>query len=121
VVLISLDGFAASYLDDSKAPLPNLRRLAAEGARAEGMQVVTPSVTWPNHTTLVTGVTAARHGVLVNGRIERSPGSPPYFINPRRSKEELCRAPTLYDAAHRAGLRTAEVNWPVTRGAPTLD
>lgn len=119
VVLISLDGFGAYNLDDARLPLPNIRALAARGARADAMTVSTPSVTWPNHTTLVTGVSPARHGVLANGKIE--PGTAtPMTINPRRSKEELCRATTVYDVAFRAGLKTAEVNWPVTRDAQTL-
>lgn len=121
VVMVSLDGFAAENLDRTNLPLPNLRRLAAEGTRVDRMSVVTPSVTWPNHTTLVTGTTPARHWVLANGLLERATGQPPVVINPRRSKQELCRIPTLYDVAHQAGLRTAEINWPVTRGAPTLD
>jgi predicted AlkP superfamily pyrophosphatase or phosphodiesterase len=120
VVLISIDGFAAYNLDDPRVPLPNIRRLAAEGVRAERMTVSTPSVTWPNHTTLVTGVPPGRHGVLANGRIEAQPDGT-YRIDPRRSKAELCRAETVYDVARAAGLKTAEVNWPVTRDAPTLD
>ncbi|HEU4752339.1 MAG TPA: ectonucleotide pyrophosphatase/phosphodiesterase, partial [Armatimonadota bacterium] len=120
VVMISIDGFAADYLDDPRLPIPNIRRLAEEGVRANRMTVCTPSVTWPNHTTLVTGVPPSRHGVLANGRIEAGDNGA-YSINPRRGKTELCRAETLYDAAHAAGLRTAEINWPVTRAAPTLD
>jgi len=122
VVLISLDGFWSEYLDDARVPLPNIRALAERGARVDRMTVSTPSVTWPNHTTLVTGVSPRRHGVIANGLIEKAPAGPaPFAINPRRSKLELCRVPTLYDAAHAAGLKTAEVNWPVTRHAPTLD
>lgn len=122
LVLISLDGFGADNLADSRLPLPNIRGLAARGATAERMTVVTPSVTWPNHTTLVTGVTPGTHGVLANGLIEPAPeGGPPFLINPRRSRDELCRVPTLYDVARQAGLTTAEVNWPVTRGASALD
>jgi predicted AlkP superfamily pyrophosphatase or phosphodiesterase len=119
VILISIDGFAAFYLDDPRAPIPNIRRLAAEGVRADRMTVSTPSVTWPNHTTLVTGVPPGRHGVLANGRIEPQPDGS-YRIEPRRSRAELCRVETVYDAAHAAGLKTAEINWPVTRDAPTL-
>lgn len=119
VVLISIDGFGAYNVDDPRIPLPNIRRLAKSGARADAMTVSTPSVTWPNHTTLVTGVSPAKHGVLANGRIEPS-STTPFAINPRRTKEELCRATTVYDVAHRAGLETAEINWPVTRSAPTL-
>jgi predicted AlkP superfamily pyrophosphatase or phosphodiesterase len=122
VVLISLDGFWADYLDDPRAPLPHLRALARRGARVDRMTVSTPSVTWPNHTTLVTGVSPRRHGVIANGMVEKAPSGPaPLAINPRHSKAEMCRVPTLYDVAHAAGLKTAEVNWPVTRHAPSLD
>jgi len=120
VVLISIDGFAAYNMDDPRLPLPHIRGLAATGARADAMTVSTPSVTWPNHTTLVTGVTPAKHGVLANGKIEAGTTTP-MTVNPRRSKAELCRATTVYDVAHRAGLKTAEIDWPVTRGADTLD
>ncbi len=120
VILITLDGFAAYNLDDPRAALPNLRRLAREGVRAEAMTVSNPSVTWPNHTTLVTGVTPSRHGVIANGIIEPGP-SGRLIINPRHSKAELCKVPTVYDLAHARGMKTAEVNWPVTRDAPTLD
>jgi predicted AlkP superfamily pyrophosphatase or phosphodiesterase len=119
VVLLCIDGFGAYNVDDPRMSLPNIRALAARGSRAEAMTVSTPSVTWPNHTTMVTGVTPAKHGVLANGRIEPATATP-LAINPRRSKEELCRATTVYDIAHRAGLKTAEINWPVTRSAPTL-
>src|SRR5580658_2661231 len=67
VVIISVDGFPAYLLDDPKAPIPNVRRLAHDGVAAAGMRVVNPSVTWPNHTSLVTGVRGDKHGVLANG------------------------------------------------------
>ena len=53
VILITIDGGAAFYLQDPQAPLPTLRKLAAQGVMAEGMRVANPSITWPNHTTLV--------------------------------------------------------------------
>jgi len=120
VVMISLDGFGAYNLGDPRVALPNIRALAARGARADAMTVSTPSVTWPNHTTLVTGVPPSKHGVLANGRLEPATATP-MTINGRYSKTELCRAVTVYDVAHKAGLKTAEVNWPVTRDAATLD
>ena len=46
VVLVSVDGLAASYFDDHRAALPQLRALAERGARAEGMVTAFPSVTW---------------------------------------------------------------------------
>ena len=72
VVVITIDGLPAYYLDDPAASLPVIRGLAADGVGAEGMRVSNPSVTWPNHTTLMTGVHPERHGVLYNGVLERS-------------------------------------------------
>ncbi len=121
VVIISIDGLAAYLLDDVKAPLPNIRKLAKEGAvAAGGMTVSNPSVTWPNHTSLVTGTRPELHGVLANGVLVRGGIGLPTTVDPRKDKHELVRVPTLYDAAHAAGLSTAEVNWPCTRGAKTL-
>ncbi|HVL66916.1 MAG TPA: ectonucleotide pyrophosphatase/phosphodiesterase [Vicinamibacterales bacterium] len=64
VILVSLDGFKAEYLD--KFELPNLRALAQRGAVARRMRPVFPSLTFPNHYSLVTGLEAARHGIVSN-------------------------------------------------------
>ncbi len=119
VVIISLDGFAAGALDDPYLPVPTLRQLAARGARASGMRPVNPTVTWPNHTAMVTGVTPSRHGVLFNGLLIREPGVPPR-IEAWRDKKDMVRAPTLYDVAHAHGLTTAQVDWVAIQNAPTI-
>ena len=119
VVIISLDGFPGWALDDPFLPVPTLRRLAREGATARGMRPVNPTVTWPNHTSMVTGVTPARHGVLFNGTLLRSPGAQPR-IEPWRDKKEMVRARTLYDAAHEKGMTTAQVDWVAILNAPTI-
>ncbi|RMG35670.1 MAG: alkaline phosphatase family protein [Planctomycetota bacterium] len=122
VILISVDGLAHFYLDDPKAHMPFIRALAERGARADGMVCSFPTVTWPNHTTLVTGVTPARHGVLGNNYLDRSSGEKiPLIVDPLFDKEQLVRVPTIYDVAHRAGLTTAAIIWPATRNARTLD
>ena len=66
VVLMSVDGLANFYMDDPAAEMPTIRKLAAEGAKAASMRASDPTVTWPNHTTLVTGVSPAKHGVVGN-------------------------------------------------------
>jgi predicted AlkP superfamily pyrophosphatase or phosphodiesterase len=119
VVIISLDGFAGWAMDDPHLPVPTLRRLAARGATAKGMRPVNPTVTWPNHTSMVTGVTPSRHGVLFNGILVRQPGMPPR-IEPWRDKKEMVRVRTLYDAAHEAGLTSAQVDWVAIQNAPTV-
>src|SRR5262249_37876497 len=80
VVLVSVDGLAASYLDDPRANLPTLRKLAATGAVAKGMITSFPSVTWPSHTSLITGVVPARHGVIGNNVWSRKLDRPLAYI-----------------------------------------
>lgn len=122
VILVSIDGLAGFYLDDPTAHLPTLRRLAREGARADGLVCSFPTVTWPNHTTLVTGVTPAKHGVIGNSYLDRETGrTVPLIPDPLLDKDEVVRTPTIYDVAHRAGLKTAAIIWPATRNAKTLD
>ncbi len=121
VVIINVDGFPAYLLDDPKAPIPNIRRLAREGVAAAGMRVVNPSVTWPNHTSLMTGVRADKHGVLANGILTRHGMGQPVTIEPKHDQSELIRVPTLFDIVHQAGMTTAGINWPCTRNSTTLD
>src|SRR6202041_2994215 len=96
VVVISLDGFPAYALADPRLPIPTLRKLAREGAAATAMQPINPTVTWPNHTTLVTGVDASHHHVLFNGLLTRSPDGS-MRIEPWRNKDLLVHATTVYD------------------------
>ena len=122
VVLLSVDGLAHFYLDDPKAEMPTIRQLAAEGARVEKMRAVLPTVTWPIHTTLVTGVSPAKHGVVGNSFLDRTTRKlMPLIWDPLFDKEEIVRVPTIYDLAKRAGLKTAAVVWPGGRGAKSLD
>ena len=122
VILISVDGLANFYLDDPNAHLPTLRKMAKDGARADGVVCSFPTVTWPNHTTMVTGVPPAKHGVMSNtiyDRIKQEKVS--LILDPLFDKDEVVKAPTIYDLAHQAGLVTASIAWPCTRAAKTLD
>ncbi|AMV40736.1 alkaline phosphatase family protein [Planctomyces sp. SH-PL62] len=121
VVVISLDGFPAWYLDDPEVSLPVIRGLRDAGAStAEGMHVSNPSVTWPNHTTLMTGVRPEKHGVLYNGVPKRTAGAPT-VVDPRKTQQELVRVPLLFDIIKPNGLTSAAVNWPCTAGSESLD
>src|SRR4051794_13424350 len=105
VVLISVDGFPAWIWKDPNLVVPNLRKLAAEGAVADAMTVSNPSITWINHTTLVTGVNPRKHGVLYNGLLMRNGPTGALALEPWRDKAELVHVPTVYDAAFNAGLK----------------
>jgi len=120
VVVISLDGFPAYALDDPRLPTPTLRKLAREGVAATSMRPVNPTVTWPNHTAIVTGVDASEHHVLFNGLLTRPDGGGRPSIEPWREKETMVHAPTIYDLAHEAGLTTAQVDWVAIYRAKTI-
>lgn len=120
VVVICVDGLPAYLFDDPVASMPTIRALAAQGVRAKGMTVSNPSVTWPNHTSLTTGVRPEKHGVLFNGMLERPGLGLPVKVNGFKDKSELVRVRTIYDALHTAGLTAAAINWPCTRNSDSL-
>lgn len=121
VIIMSIDGFANVALQNPDTPVPTIRRLMREGASASGgMWPVNPTVTWPNHTAMVTGVDASRHGLLYNGLPVRTPGKP-MRIDAFVPKTQLVLSPTVYDLAHEAGLKTAEVDWVAIENAPTIN
>jgi len=121
VVLVTVDGLADYYLDDAKADMPTLHRMMREGARGH-MVCSFPTVTWPNHTSLITGATPRRHGVVGNNYFDRQTRkSVPLILDTEFDKEATVRVPTLYDAAHQAGLKTCGICWPASRSARSLD
>jgi predicted AlkP superfamily pyrophosphatase or phosphodiesterase len=119
VVMVSLDGFPAFDLEDPAMPIPTLRSLVSNGVSAR-MGTVNPTVTWPNHTTLVTGVRPDEHGLLVNGTLAATGTWPPVKIDPMIEKTKMVLARTVYDAAHEAGLTTGQVDWVAINKAPTI-
>src|SRR5271170_2951196 len=64
VILVSIDGFRADYLD--RGLTPNIAALAAAGVRAQSTRPAFPSITFPNHITLVTGLYPDHHGIVNN-------------------------------------------------------
>jgi len=69
VVLISIDGLKPDYVleaDKHGLKIPNLRRLVKEGAFATTVTGNMPTVTYPSHTTMVTGVSPSKHGIYTN-------------------------------------------------------
>jgi predicted AlkP superfamily pyrophosphatase or phosphodiesterase len=116
LLIVSVDGLRPDYVTRADAlalKIPTLRRLLKDGAYADGVQGVIPTTTYPSHTTLLTGVWPARHGIPANT-----------VFDPERASErawywyaEDIKVPTLWDAAAAAGWKTASVQWPVSVGA----
>lgn len=113
VVLITIDGLRPEFYLDPSWGMVNLNIMKKEGVYAIGANSVFPSLTLPAHTSIVTGVAPAKHGIYYNAP-----------FSPRRTSDEwfwyfnAIKSPTLWEALHKAGMHTASVNWPVTVGAP---
>ncbi len=120
VVLVSIDGMRPDYYthaDTYGLAIPNLRALMRRGRYAEGVVGTWPTVTYPAHTTLVTGARPNRHGVLANHPFDplyRNQGGWNWYA-------ETITADTLWAALRRAGKTTGAVYWPVTVGAAIDD
>src|SRR5689334_8984115 len=111
VVLVSIDGLKPEYVraaDSLGLKIPTLRSLARDGASATGVVSAFPTVTYPNHTTMVTGAPPARHGIYANTTFD------PLGTNMEGWYwyAEDIRVPTLWDAARSRGLTSAAVHWP---------
>lgn len=120
VLLISIDGLRpgdVSEADKRGLSIPNLRRFLREGAHAAAVRGILPTVTYPSHTTLLTGAAPAGHGVVSNTTFD------PTQINYDGWYwyASDIKLPTLWDAAHAAGLTTGNVHWPVSVGATAID
>lgn len=72
VILISADGFRYDYAEKHDAK--NLLALAKNGIKADAMNPSFPSVTFPNHYTIVTGLTPPHHGLVGNSMFDRKTG-----------------------------------------------
>lgn len=113
MVLISIDGFRPEFYLDAGWPAPTVQHMAREGVHAEGVRGVFPTVTYPTHTTLVTGALPARHGVYYNTPFEPLGQTGRWYWS-----AEAILVPTLWDALRAAGRESAAISWPATVGAP---
>src|SRR6478736_5129494 len=110
LLVISVDGLDWRYLRDRDAlglRIPNFRTLMAKSQIADGVVGVWPTITWPSHTTMLTGVRPDQHGILGNA------GGPPDPALSYWSATKI-RVPTLTQCVAGAGRSVGAVNWPVT-------
>ncbi|MGH6614644.1 ectonucleotide pyrophosphatase/phosphodiesterase [Sphingomonas sp.] len=112
LIVISIDGFRADYLDRGLSP--TLAKLARDGVRSVGMRPAFPSVTLPNHVTLMTGKTPDHHGVIDN--LMMDPAIPGWFggLDPKVAEDPRwwAGAKPLWITAEEQGVRSADMYWP---------
>ena len=113
VVMISIDGLRPEFYTNAEFVAPTLKRLARNGAVATGMLASFPSVTYPNHTSLITGVQPKDHGILSNTLFHWDTGpSKAWYWEAHHIK-----ADPIWRRLAQEGKTTAAIRWPVTVGA----
>ena len=120
VLMISIDGLRPRDVLDADArgfKAPFLKSLVADGAYASGVKNALPTVTYPNHTTLITGVWPAKHGIANNPTfdpLQKNMGGWYWYT-------QDIKVGTLWDAVHNSGGKVASLSWPVSVGARSID
>jgi predicted AlkP superfamily pyrophosphatase or phosphodiesterase len=113
LVVISIDGMKPGYVTEAAKHgirLPNLERFMKQGTYADGVVGVAPTVTYPSHTTLMTGVWPAEHGILSNTTFDplrKNLGGWYWYAS-------AIRVPTLWEVAGNKGIVVASIAWPVS-------
>ncbi|MFO1445608.1 alkaline phosphatase family protein [Bacillus sp. Bva_UNVM-123] len=114
MIVISFDCLSALDYSLIKS-LPNFQRVFEKGSYVQHVETIYPSLTYPCHTTIVTGNYPVRHGIVNNTLLQPGRESPDW--NWYRS---AIKGTTLYDEANKANLTTAALLWPVTGKAKSI-
>ncbi|HEX3006123.1 MAG TPA: ectonucleotide pyrophosphatase/phosphodiesterase [Bacteroidales bacterium] len=110
VIIVSMDGFRWDY--PVMYHTPNLDKLATEGVKAHSLVPSFPSVTFPNHYTIATGLYPDHHGLVHNSfydstlHLSYSIGNRKVVENPRFYSGE-----PIWNTAERQGVKTASFFW----------
>src|SRR5450830_2101935 len=115
VILVSMDGFRPDYLE--RGVTPNLNQVAASGVRAVAMLPSFPSITFPNHYTLVTGLRPDHHGIV--GNTMDDPQIPDQHFSLGNHAAVVDRrwwdqAEPIWVTAEKHGVHAATMFWPGT-------
>lgn len=110
VLLVSFDGFRWDYL--SRDLTPTINNFADEGVRALSLQPCYPSLTFPNHYSIVTGMYPAHHGLIANSFVNRFTGEKYSLSSSAVTEAKWYTGEAIWETARRNGLITASFFWP---------
>lgn len=116
LIVMSADALCDADMEYLKT-LPNFQKYLAGGSCVERVRSIYPTITYPCHTTMMTGVWPDKHGVLGNEELMPGADNVPWkwFYKSVKWDEDI------FKAAKRAGLTTCAIFWPVTGGHPAVD
>jgi predicted AlkP superfamily pyrophosphatase or phosphodiesterase len=111
VILISIDGFRADYIQRGLSP--HLAALAHDGVHAAAMRPAFPTLTFPNHYTLVTGLYPDHHGIVNNRFLDPASGKPFVYNDPKTTSDPAWwGGEPLWVSVERQGKHAATMFWP---------
>ncbi|RPA82573.1 Phosphodiest-domain-containing protein [Ascobolus immersus RN42] len=117
-ILISLDGFRPDFVSPELTPA--LSRFASQGVRPPYMSPAFPSVTFPNHWTLVTGLHPESHGIVSNHFYDPIQEKEFHYTDPLRSlQSEWWGGTPIWSLAEKQSVRTSVSMWPGSEVPPT--
>ena len=115
VVVISEDAMVFEDVEKLKK-LPGFASVWDQTARVNRVKSIYPTITYPCHTTMMTGCYPDKHGIT-NNELPVVGETSSLWVH----KREAVKVPTVFDYAHQAGLTTAASSWPVTGSDPSID
>ena len=113
--VLSMDAMVAEDIDYLKTR-PNFKRLMEHCCRIQKVQTIYPSITYPAHTSMITGCRPGKHGIYNNTHFPTAKSYPDWYTESSSVKVE-----DLFAAAKRAGCTTGSVFWPITGNNPNID
>jgi predicted AlkP superfamily pyrophosphatase or phosphodiesterase len=116
LLLISIDGYRSNYI--KRGLSPTLAMLAKTGVQADSMQPSFPSLTFPNHYTLVTGLRPDHNGIVNNTMFDRELGH--FALSNRKASSDgrwWAEGTPIWETADRHGLKTGTLFWPGSEAA----
>lgn len=110
VVLVSLDGFRWDYPDRGFSP--KINSIANEGVRALSLKPQFPTMTFPNHYSIITGLLPEHHGIIANNFMNKYDSSSFSLRQPEVSNSKWYNGEAFWQTARRNGIITASYFWP---------
>lgn len=116
LIVISQDALTYEDVEQLKH-MPNFQKYLAGGCRVKKVRSIYPTITYPCHTTMITGVWPEKHGIL--GNLQLIPGQ--MKLPWKWFRKWVKWDEDIFTVAKAAGLTTASVFWPVTGCHPAID
>ncbi|XP_048210049.1 ectonucleotide pyrophosphatase/phosphodiesterase family member 3 isoform X2 [Perognathus longimembris pacificus] len=112
VILFSMDGFRAEYLNTWDTLLPNINKLKTCGIHSKYMRAVYPTKTFPNHYTIVTGLYPESHGIIDNNMYDVYLNKNFSLSSVEKNNPEWWQGQPIWLTAIYQGLKAAAYYWP---------